>query len=133
MTLGLAYARLGQVDAALKQNEVAASLDRRSHGLGFEGQRRLVLARIQVTMGHASAAIDILAQLLAQGKNGYLVSPALLRIDPTLDPLRKDPRFQALLKKYANAAPAPAATTADRSPPKPDPLSGELIENTWFG
>jgi hypothetical protein len=48
--------------------------------------------------------------MLARKAHGYLLSPALLRIDPTWDPIRNDPRFHALLKKYQ--APAPASTAA---------------------
>jgi hypothetical protein len=31
-----------------------------------------------------------------------------LELDPTWDPIRHDPRFQALLKKYGSAEPATA-------------------------
>ncbi|MGH8115085.1 MAG: hypothetical protein ACREPS_08555, partial [Rhodanobacteraceae bacterium] len=113
--LGLAYARLGQADAAMQQNEFFAATDRRSHAMGFEAQRKFMLAKIQVALGKDAAAIDTLAQVLASNEDRYDVSPALLRIDPTWDPLRNDPRFEALLKKYSTTEPASPAGAAPAS------------------
>ncbi len=45
------------------------------------------------------AAIDQLESLLAVPSN---TAVPMLRIDPTWDPLRDNPRFQALLAKYEN-------------------------------
>jgi hypothetical protein len=36
---------------------------------------------------------------------GRSVSVPLLKLDPTWDPIRNDPRFQALLEKYSSDAP----------------------------
>ncbi len=57
------------------------------------------LARIYTMVGEDDAATDELQSLLA------VPSPMAvpwLRIDPTWDPLRDNPRFQALLAKYEN-------------------------------
>ncbi|MGH8191353.1 MAG: hypothetical protein ACREP2_07885 [Rhodanobacteraceae bacterium] len=116
MRMGLAYARLGHAVAAMKQNEMSATRNRRSHGMGFEGQRKFMFAKIQLALGQRAAAIDTLAGLLTPNVNPYVdadhysLSPAMLRIDPTWDPLRGDPQFQALLKKYPQPALASAAS-----------------------
>jgi hypothetical protein len=64
------------------------------------------LARVEAQVGETGSAIDHLRQLL-DFASGETVSVATLRIDPVWDPLRKDTRFQALLKKYAKDEPAP--------------------------
>jgi tetratricopeptide (TPR) repeat protein len=65
-----------------------------------------VLARISARMGEPDRAIAALEKLLSIPYRGPLVwvrpvTPALLRLDPMFDPLRKDPRFQ----KLANTQP----------------------------
>jgi tetratricopeptide (TPR) repeat protein len=65
------------------------------------------LARVAARMGEPDRAIAALQKLLSIPYNGGLASgvpltPALLRLDPMFDPLRKDPRFQKLV-----ASPAP--------------------------
>ncbi len=57
------------------------------------------LARIYTMVGEYDAAIDQLESLLAVPSN---TAVPMLRIDPTWDPLREHPRFQALLAKYEN-------------------------------
>ncbi|MGH8191306.1 MAG: tetratricopeptide repeat protein, partial [Rhodanobacteraceae bacterium] len=115
MRLGLAYARLGHAAAAMKQNEMSVARNRRSHGMGFEGQRKFMFAKIQLALGQRAAAIGTLAGLLTPNVNPYVdadhysLSPAMLRIDPTWDPLRGNPQFQALLTKVST--PRAAAST----------------------
>jgi TolB-like protein len=58
-----------------------------------------ILARVAARMGEPDRAIAALQRLLSIP--GPL-TPALLRLDPMFDPLRKDPRFQKLV-----ASPAP--------------------------
>jgi hypothetical protein len=58
-------------------------------------------------MGESDRAIAALQKLLLIPYQGALaegvpLTPALLRLDPTFDPLRNDPRFQKLA-----ASPAP--------------------------
>jgi serine/threonine-protein kinase len=66
-----------------------------------------ILARVAAKMGEPDRAIAALQKLLSIPYSGSLstimpLTPALLRLDPMFDPLRKDPRFQKLV-----ASPAP--------------------------
>ncbi len=56
--------------------------------------------------------MPLLAKALATPGIGVSYSPVLLWLDPAWDPIRHDPRFQALLKKYARYKPAPATTAS---------------------
>ncbi len=58
------------------------------------------LAKVYVQVGENSQAIDLIEKLLAMPA-GAVMSPGFLKIDPFWDPLRNDPRFQALLKSPA--------------------------------
>ncbi len=62
-------------------------------------QRVEDLARVYMMVGEYDAAIDQLESLLAVPSN--TAGPGL-RIDPTWNPLRDHPRFQALLARYEN-------------------------------
>ena len=59
----------------------------RQSGTYFQHQ----LARIYILVGEPEKALDRLEPLL---KNPYYLSPGWLRIDPTFDPLRKQPAVQ---------------------------------------
>ncbi|MDN5864322.1 MAG: tetratricopeptide repeat protein [Gammaproteobacteria bacterium] len=51
-------------------------------------------------------AAPLLAKALTTPGIGFYYSPVLLWLDPTWDPIREDPGFQALLTKYAKYKPA---------------------------
>jgi len=71
------------------------------------------LAEIEAHAGQPEQAIDLLQKLLSIPA-GETVSIKRLELDPVWDPLRGDPRFQALLKKYSGAQ--PMAATSGASP-----------------
>ena len=95
---------LGQKDSALKGAERAVMLSPsdkdRLGGPGFEE----IQALIQTMVGENNRAIPTLTRLL---QTPYLslfyrqipITPALLRLDPTWDPLRADPAFQKLCEE----------------------------------
>jgi serine/threonine-protein kinase len=59
-------------------------------------------ARILTAIGDTDAALAEIERRLAEPS---FLSVHVLRLDPRWDPLRNDPRFQALLVKYANPEP----------------------------
>lgn len=50
--------------------------------------------------------MPLIAQALATPGIGLDYSPVMLWLDPVWDPIRQDPRFQALLTQYARYKPA---------------------------
>jgi hypothetical protein len=95
--LALIDAGLGEKDVAMKEVERAMELLPASKdaldGPFFEEVRAKVLARF----GEKDGAIVALQHLLTTPYyNGPPITPALLRLDPTWDNLRGDPRFQKL-------------------------------------
>ncbi|MGH7628150.1 MAG: TPR end-of-group domain-containing protein [Gemmatimonadales bacterium] len=94
--LGLAWAYMGRKAEAVREGERAVAfspIGREAYqGAYFMHQ----LARIYTLVGEPDRAIDLLERLLAMP---YYLSPVWLRIDPTLDPLRKHPRFQRLVEQ----------------------------------
>ena len=96
--LGATYAGLGRKDDAIREGRRAVELLPESKD-AFEGpQTTVALAQIYAWTGENDQALQLLDHLL-NTPNGITV--ALIRIDPVWDPLRKDPRFQALIDKYS--------------------------------
>jgi eukaryotic-like serine/threonine-protein kinase len=92
---GTALAYLGRKDQAIREGRRAVELMPISAN-GFTGPYlRHQLARIYILTGEPERAIDELEPLL---RIPYLLSRGWLRIDPTFDPLRSNPRFQRLLE-----------------------------------
>ena len=96
--LGLILAGLGQKDAAIAEGKHAVELLSESQD-AFDGPEvTAVLAQIYAWTGEHDQAFGLLDHLLVV-PNGITVPG--LKLDPIWDPLRKDPRFQALIEKYA--------------------------------
>ena len=55
------------------------------------------LARVYSMVGEPDRAIDVLERIPSRSGR---YSVHILRLDPTWDPLRDHPRFQALLERY---------------------------------
>jgi TolB-like protein/Flp pilus assembly protein TadD len=101
--LGQALAGLGRGTDALREAEwlAASGVYREDHYLGPDlGAER---AQILVRVGETEAALAEIERLLAGPS--MTTSVHTLRLDPRWDPIREDPRFQALLVKYADQKP----------------------------
>jgi serine/threonine protein kinase/tetratricopeptide (TPR) repeat protein len=93
--LGVTLGYLGRKADAIREAERGAALlpiSKDAYG-GAYGQ--LQLARTYILVGEQEKALDQLEPLL---KIPFYLSPGWLKIDPTFDPLRKNPRFQKLVK-----------------------------------
>ncbi|HSE53880.1 MAG TPA: tetratricopeptide repeat protein, partial [Gemmatimonadales bacterium] len=92
MALGVTLALLGRKADAIREGERAVAL--RSDD-GFQGPTlHHQLARIYQLVGEPVKAIEQLEALL---RVPYLISPGWLRADPSIEPLRRHPRFERLL------------------------------------
>jgi hypothetical protein len=106
LALSETYALMDEKDSALKLAERAIMLNSRAGarsvatGPTYEEN----LAWIQAISGETSRAISTLTHLIRTPYWGNFygptpVTPALLRLDPTWDPLRSDPAFQKLCEE----------------------------------
>ena len=98
LALGFAAAGLGRNDEALREAQRAAQLLSVERDALAGPAVLSYAARIQAQAGDSDAAIATLQRLMAIPA-GLYVSPSLLRLDPAWDPVRKDPRFEALVQK----------------------------------
>jgi serine/threonine-protein kinase len=92
--LGTVLAYLGRKDEAIRQGQKSLELvpiSKDAYGGAYDQHQ---LARIYILVGEPDKALDLLEPLL---KMPYYLTPAWLGIDPTFDPLRKNPRFQKLI------------------------------------
>jgi len=103
--LSLANAVLGDKDAALKEAERAIALLPSTKDRAYGPSSEELLALIQTIFGERSRAISTLRRLLHTPYSSTIlyapapVTPALLKLDPTWDPLRADPAFQKLCEE----------------------------------
>ncbi len=97
LALGFAAAGLGLKDEAIREGRKAVSLMPMNRDAYSAPSYVAYLAQLYVRVGENGEAIDTLQQVLAMPSGGGAISPALLKLDPIWDPLRKDPRFQKLI------------------------------------
>jgi serine/threonine-protein kinase len=94
---GLILAALGEKEAAINEGKKAVELLPESQD-AFDGPRcTCSLAQIYALTGETDEAFRLIDHLL-ETPAGLTIS--LLKLDPIWDPLRNDPRFQALIDKY---------------------------------
>src|SRR5437016_3089695 len=91
----LAY--LGEKDAALTEARRATEILPESKDAFGGPEITEGVAEVYATVGENARAIELLEGLLSRPSP---VTVALLKLSPAWDPLRKDPRFQALIDKY---------------------------------
>ena len=108
------------VDVCLGRNAEAIAAARRASEVMsiakdayFGGYTLAGLAEVEAHAGAKDDSLKLVEQLLAMPA-GEVMSVTRLKLDPVWDPLRSDPRFQALLKKYSGAQ--PMAATSGASP-----------------
>jgi serine/threonine protein kinase/tetratricopeptide (TPR) repeat protein len=95
--LGIVDARLGRKSEAIQYAKLAVERHPVSLDAYSGTQRRLDLAHVYIIVGEHDLALDELTYLMSV--HSGLTVPQL-RIDPLYDPLRENPRFQALIEKY---------------------------------
>jgi hypothetical protein len=92
--LGLALAYTGRKQEAIREGERGVSLLPISKDAYTGPYLQHQLVRIYILTGEPQKAMNLLEPLL---DTPYFLSPGWLRVDPTFAPLRKLPRFQALV------------------------------------
>jgi serine/threonine-protein kinase len=124
--LGLVLVHLGkaQEGSAMGRRGIAKYASGPDAGELQKAYAQLLMARIQAQAGDAAGAIGTLDHVLSMPMTGADISVPLLKLDPVWDPLRKDPQFQALLKKYAKNEPAVTPTGATSTQTPAEPKSG---------
>jgi hypothetical protein len=91
---GLALALAGRREEAVREGRRGVELLPISRDAFSGPYRQHILARIYILTGEEEKALDTLEPLLLVP---YFLTPAWLRLDPTYDPLRHNPRFVKLV------------------------------------
>lgn len=89
---------LGHTDEALRAIARSTKLMEADHVYGATTQ--WFNAGLYARAKRADLAVPLIDRVLTTPGSGALASPTLLRIDPTWDPIRQDPLFQAMLKRH---------------------------------
>jgi serine/threonine-protein kinase len=99
LSLGITFAGLGRTQDAIRAAQRAAELMSPSVDAVDGAYPLVALAQVHTLLGDHESALNQIASLLAMAAPKLLTAP-LLKLDPIYDPLRGDPRFQALLTKH---------------------------------
>ena len=93
--LGLSLAYLGRKADAVREGLAGVKLIPISQNALNGPYVQLQMVRIYLLVGEQEKALDLLEPLL---RVPFYLSPGWLRIDPTFEPVRKNPRFQKLVE-----------------------------------
>ena len=96
---GIACAGLGEKETAIREGKHGYELLPISREAWRGSFRLLDLAKIYTMVGEPDLAIQALDELLSRPTDA--ISIALLKIDPTWDALRENPKFQEILQNYS--------------------------------
>jgi len=96
--LAACEAGLGNKQAALREAARAVSMMPASEDPVFGPLAEQGLAEIEVTVGEPDRAIARIERLLTTPYGAFPLTQAELRLDPVWDPLRKHPRFKAIVE-----------------------------------
>jgi len=97
MQLAKTLAQLGEREAALAEAQRATELRPESKDAFGGPEITEGVAQVHAILGDNDRAIEILDGLLSRPS---AVTTQTLKINPIWDPLRGDPRFEALMQKY---------------------------------
>jgi eukaryotic-like serine/threonine-protein kinase len=92
--LGMVYARLGKMDAAIREGRRAVELLPPERDAYFGVDNVTNLAEIYAAAGQAAPAVEQIRRVQALPSR---LTAASLRVDPDWEPIRRDPAFQQLL------------------------------------
>ncbi|MBS0381012.1 MAG: tetratricopeptide repeat protein [Proteobacteria bacterium] len=104
--LATAELRLGHTQQALDATARVQAIVDASHDFAYGPGLLQQNAMLYADANRPDLAVPQLAKALEVRGIGMFYSPVMLWLDPAWDPIRKDPRFQALLGKYAQHKPA---------------------------
>jgi len=105
-TVAMAELGLGQTSQGLADVAKVQAIAEQSADHVYARGLMVSCAKAYALAGKPDQAVRALSRALASHVVGFSYSPVMLWLDPAWDPIRKNPGFQALEKKYAKDRPA---------------------------
>jgi len=113
LDMGVVWDRIAEAELGLGHTAAAMDALAKSQAIASRSNDHLAAPRLMqvnaaqyAQAGRPDLAVPLLAKALATRGIGGDYSPVMLWLDPYWDPIRKDARFQALLRQYDKYKPA---------------------------